>query len=412
MRIVYLSPAAGLGGAERCLLDMLAAVRQTDPRAELHLLASTDGPLVERAKQLDVRVTVLPMPKDLVEMGDSILNGPKGRHAFWDLGRRGIKGGLATWSYAQTLTKTLARIQPDIIHSNGIKFHLLTSLARLPHVPVIWHIHDFLSLRPLMARALRWASLRARGAIAVSRAVQQDAQKVLPNLPIELVYNGIDTDEFSLGSGSETNLDQLADLPPATAETVRIGLVATFARWKGHEIFLKAAGQVLKTRPQRAARFFIIGGPIYQTRGSQFSVDELRSIAASLKIESHVGFVPFQDNPADVYRALDIVVHASTQPEPFGRTIVEAMACAKPVIVAQGGGAAELFIHDHDAVGIPPGNPTALAAAIGRLIADSGLRHSLEQNARRTSVERFNRHRVGPQLAAAYQRYLAFSFAA
>jgi len=66
-----------------------------------------------------------------------------------------------------------------------------------------------------------------------------------------------------------------------------------------------------------------------------------------MKIENRVGFVPFQDNPADVYRALDIVVHASTKPEPFGRTIVEAMACGKPVIAAQTGGAAELFTHDH-----------------------------------------------------------------
>src|SRR5260370_39279848 len=145
VRIVYLSPAAGLGGAERCLLAMMAAVGQTNPRAELHLLASTDGALVERARQMHVRITVLPMPKDLVEMGDSVLNGPTGRQGIWDLGRRGIRGGWATWSYAQTLTKTLARIQPDLIHSNGIKFHLLTSLSRLPHVPVIWHIHDFLS---------------------------------------------------------------------------------------------------------------------------------------------------------------------------------------------------------------------------------------------------------------------------
>jgi len=85
-----------------------------------------------------------------------------------------------------------------------------------------------------------------------------------------------------------------------------------------------------------------------------------------MKIENRVGFVPFQDNPADVYRALDIVVHASTKPEPFGRTIVEAMACGKPVIAAQTGGAAELFTHDHDAVGVPPGDPAALAALSGR----------------------------------------------
>ena len=254
-----------------------------------------------------------------------------------------------------------------------------------------------------MARALRWASPRAQGAIAVSQAVQKDAQMVLPNVPVERVYNGIDTEEFSPG-GARIDLDRLAGLPPTRADTVRIGLVATYARWKGHEVFLNAAAEILRLRPQSPPRFFIVGGPIYQTHGSQISTDELRSLASARKIEPHLGFVPFQDNPADVYRALDIVVHASTQPEPFGRTIVEAMACGKPVIVTQAGGARELFSHDHDAIGVPPSNPTALAAAINRLIADAGLRQRLGHHARHTALERFSRDRLGPQLLDVYRR--------
>jgi glycosyltransferase involved in cell wall biosynthesis len=412
LKIVYLSPAAGLGGAERCLLDMMAAVRKADSRVDIHLLTSIDGPLIERARQLDVTSVVLPMPPALIEMGDSAFQGSSEHQALWELGRRGISGGWSIWRYAQLLRKTLSRLQPNLIHSNGIKFHLLTSLIKLPSVPIIWHIHDFLSLRPLMGRALRWASRRAQAAIAVSHAVQQDAQKVVSNLPVELIYNGIDTDEFSPGSAPGVWLDQLAKLTPGGPETIRIGLVATYARWKGHEVFLRSAAQVLNTLPQSALRFFIIGGPIYQTHGSQFSIEELRTLAIAMKIENRVGFVPFQENPADVYRALDIVVHASTKPEPFGRTIVEAMACGKPVIAAQSGGAAELFTHDHDAVGVPPGDPAALAAAISRLILDSGLRRELGYNARHTVINRFSRLRLGPQLLTVYNRFLDSSIAA
>ncbi len=412
MRIVYLNPASGLGGAERCLLDMMGAVRRTAPSYELHLVVSADGPLIERAERLGVQVTVLPMPKALLQMGDSMLNGPSPGKAMLELGRRGVKAGWATWRYVNLLKRTLKQIKPDLIHSNGIKFHLLAAAAQSADAPLIWHIHDFLSLRPLMARALRWASTRARGAIAISEAVRRDAQTVLRFLPVELVYNGIDTDEFSPQLNSGLCLDKLAGIPEAKPGTVRIGLVATFARWKGHEIFLQAAAQILSIRPQPPARFFIIGEPIYQTRGSQFSTDELRAIAAQLKIDSHIGFIPFQHNPAAVYRALDIAVHASTQPEPFGRTIVEAMACAKPVIVARAGGAAELFTHDHDAVGVPPGDPAALATALTRLLIDPARLHRLAHNARQTIVERFNHHRLGPQILAAYRRFTSASRAA
>jgi len=62
------------------------------------------------------------------------------------------------------------------------------------------------------------------------------------------------------------------------------------------------------------AVIYIVGGPIYLTLGSQFSVAELRGRAAALKIAERVGFIGFQSRPADVYRALDIVVHASTRP--------------------------------------------------------------------------------------------------
>ena len=65
-----------------------------------------------------------------------------------------------------------------------------------------------------------------------------------------------------------------------------------------------------------------------------------------------VGFVPFVEDPVPVYRALDVVLHASTQPEPFGLTVVEAMACGRAVVVSAAGGAAELFTDGVDALGV------------------------------------------------------------
>jgi glycosyltransferase involved in cell wall biosynthesis len=406
LRIVYLNPVGVLGGAERSLLDVMASLRKAAPAARLHLITATDGPLLEVAGNLGVDATVLPMPGALVAMGDSAWTGRSGLRSVLGLAHRGAVGAWTAWRYAQQVRAAIDRLQPDLIHSNGIKFHLLTRLAKLHKRPVLWHIRDFLTWRPLMARALKWASSSIRGAIAISHAVAADARTILRHVPVAVVHNAVDTDYFSPGTADGRRLDELAGLPLAERDTIRVGLLATFARWKGHEIFLEAAARFIRTSSALQVRFYIIGGPIYHTKGSQLSKAELRAKAAELGIEPHVGFIDFQSDTAAIYRALDIVVHASTRPEPFGRTIVEAMACSKPVIVAQAGGAAEIITHDHDAVAVRPGEADALAAAISRLAVDSDLRQRLAVQARNTAVRRFARERLGVEILALYQQHL------
>src|SRR5439155_868330 len=145
-----------------------------------------------------------------------------------------------------------------------------------------------------------------------SHAVEADARALLPRLPVAVVPNAVDTDHFAPGPADGRLLDELAGLPAAGAGTVRVGLVATYARWKGHDVFLDAAARLAAERLGPAMRFYVIGGPIYQTHGSQWSEDELRRRAGGLADAGRVGYIGFQQDPAAVYRALDVVVHAST----------------------------------------------------------------------------------------------------
>jgi glycosyltransferase involved in cell wall biosynthesis len=260
-----------------------------------------------------------------------------------------------------------------------------------------------------MAHGLRWSSPGNCCGIAISRAVAEDAHAVLPHVPIEVIYNGIDTDYFCASPGDGERLDRLSGIGAAGPKTIRIGLVATFARWKGQGVFLEAIARIIRDRPLLDARFYIIGGPIYRTYGSQFCDSELREKARSLGIDKHVRLVGFQEDMAGIYQALDIVVHASTQPEPFGRTIVEAMACGKPVIVSHAGGASELYEQGYDALGVPPGDPAALARALLQLMDDPTVRKRMGANARLTAVHRFNRDRLGKQVVDLYNRILAAS---
>jgi glycosyltransferase involved in cell wall biosynthesis len=224
---------------------------------------------------------------------------------------------------------------------------------------------------------------------------------VLPGVRVETVYNGIDTSYFTPGTAGGCDLDALAGLSPTPAGTLRVGLVATYARWKGQDVFIDAAGDAARAG-LAGVRFYIVGGPVYTTAGSQWTDAELRERIAACGLEGLCGLVPFQSELAPVYRALDVVVHASTRPEPFGRTIAEAMACGRAVVVALAGGAAELVTDGRDAVGVAPGDAAALAAAITRLCRDPEARTVLGVAARATAVARFDRGVMGGELLRVY----------
>jgi glycosyltransferase involved in cell wall biosynthesis len=115
-----------------------------------------------------------------------------------------------------------------------------------------------------------------------------------------------------------------------------------------------------------------------------------------------VGFVPFQRDVAPAYRALDIVVHASTKPEPFGLSVLEAMACGRPVIVSEAGGVRELVTSDEQGLTHPPGDVNALASRMALLLDDPARRERLGASGRRTAVALFDRARSAGALADVY----------
>jgi glycosyltransferase involved in cell wall biosynthesis len=399
VQIVYLNPCGKLGGAETSLREVLASVRAAEPDWKLWLVLGEDGPLAPIARDLGVNVIVQPFPAELGRLGDA------GRGvALWPL----CKAAGATAKYARGLSALLRQIRPDILHTNGFKMHLLGAWTRPAQTLLVWHIHDYVSTRPLMSRFLRLFGRSCTVAVANSKSVAGDLHSVLPALRIVTIYNGIDLNRLS-PIGKRIDLDAAAGLEPAQPGTVRVGLVATFARWKGHQVFLEALARLSSQTPVRG---YIIGGPIYQTGGSQWSLEELRQQANRLGLEGKVGFTGFLEDVSGAIRSLDIVVHASTQPEPFGMVIIEGMACGKAVIASQAGGAAEIFADGENALGHPPGDPAALTQQIARLARDTELRNRLGRTGRATAERMYHGRRLAEELTAVYRDLVGSSYSA
>jgi glycosyltransferase involved in cell wall biosynthesis len=388
MRVMFLGASGEIGGAERVLLDCIRAGGGWGD-AEMSVVALGRGPLVTAAAALGVRTQVVEPPASLGAAGDAFGGAAAVTRAL-------LTGAGALPGFFRRFSRVVASLVPEVIHSHGMKTHVLAAL--LPRrVPVVWHLHDYVGARPVSSRLLRLLGRRCALVIAVSESVAEDARRCLPaGQRVVVVHNAVDTDRFS-PDGAALDLDARSGLAPAPPGTIRIGLPATFARWKGHDAFLTAIARL--NHP--AVRAYIIGGPLYRTANSQWSRGELDAMVRSLGLEGRVGFTGLLTDMPAAYRALDIVVHASTRPEPFGLVIAEAMACGRALVASPAGGSGELFADGEHAIAAGAHGGISLHLALASLVDDAARRAALGERARLHAREHFGQPRFAAGLRAA-----------
>ncbi len=367
LRVLFLNPEANLGGAERCLED-LAIEFVSNKRHEITpcVLTLSAGILVDRLRKAGVETEFFPLPPFWAALGEN------GHRGLWQHPLFFITQVVVLFRWTQRLREKVSTMAPDVIHSNGIKTHLLWGLCSLRstlsngngEIPTIWHIHDFLTSRRFSRALLRWFSRKAFVSVANSSATLEKAHSVL-RCSLLRIYNGVSV---------ATTVSKKKAVEHATC---RIGLVATYARWKGHDLFFEAIAQLKRQKKTKGLKFFVVGGPIYRSAGSQWTEEELKKQLQHLDIESLVTLVPFTASLDKVYDALDVVVNASVEPEPFGRTIAEAMIRGKSVILPAHGGVTEIARHEIEGLHFIPADAYALADAIDCLGNNAPLRRKM-----------------------------------
>ena len=133
-------------------------------------------------------------------------------------------------------------------------------------------------------------------------------------------------------------------------------------------------------------------------------MEELNQIAKHYELGKKVEFIPFQPDSAEVMRSLDIVVHASTNPEPFGRVIAEAQACGRSVVAVNSGGSAEAFEDGVTGLGVQRDDAEDLADKLILLIQNQILRQSLGENGPEFVKRMFDRRNLADQWIKIYEQ--------
>jgi len=179
---------------------------------------------------------------------------------------------------------------------------------------------------------------------------------------------------------------------------VVIGKVARLFRLKGHADVIEAAREVVRVQP--SVHFLFVGDGIL--------ADRLRRQIADAGLEGRfrfAGLVPPERVP-EMIAAMDVVVHASLR-EGLARVLPQALIAGKPVVSYDVDGAREVVLPDLTGILVPPQDAQQLAAALGRLSTDPGLRERLGAEGQRRFTELFRHERMTASLRGLYERLLA-----
>lgn len=367
-----------LGGAEVNLVELLA-----EPGARKAWTAtvacSPGSPLDERLAGLGVRRVPYAFGRAVNELRVvgrrfPLLGAVRGLRALQAAGRR--------------LGEILRETGAEVAVSCTNKDHFAAASAcRRGRARSVWWVNDLLSAEFFPGPARRAFTWRARRGAARLTPVSEAARRALleegvPAARVTAIPNGIPLERYARRARGT-----LRRLIGAGDDEFLAGIVGRFTPWKGQDVVIRVA------RRWREAglpgRFLLIGRAFNEDAPYEAALRE-----AARGLEDVVQFVPFQPDIGAALSDLDVLLHASVKPEPFGRVIIEAMAVGVPAVAACAGGVPEIITAGQDGLLVPPGDEAAYVAALRSLTEDPTRRAALGTAGRRTVEARFTVGRV------------------
>lgn len=332
--IVQVLPALNAGGVERCTLETARALVDAGHRS---IVVSSGGRLVPRLEQEGSRHVPLPVHR---------------------------KSPLSLLQ-VRPLRRLLAELAPDIVHVRSRVPAWITWFA-LRGLPAGRRPHFVTTLHGLHSVS-RYSAIMARGEVVI--AGSQTVRDYLlahfgawcPPERIRLIPEGVDPAEFPYGHAPDAAwlAAWRAQFPELAGKTV-LALPGRLTRLKGHATFIDLLAALRDAHP--GVHGLVIGGA---EAGKQAYEREIRARARDAGLDGRLTFTGHRSDMRDVLSQCDLVFSLSTQPETFGRTVLEAIRLGKPVIGRDVGGVGEILAacYPRGRVAAVPGLPARGAPA-------------------------------------------------
>ncbi|MBX7054539.1 MAG: glycosyltransferase family 4 protein [Pyrinomonadaceae bacterium] len=295
-------------------------------------------------------------------------------------------------SMARNLRKILEYRQIDVLHLHMLQATIVGGLAQMgtrTSTVVTKHYTDGLSRHAAWIKKLdHWSTKRAKCIVAISDYVRQDLiQLGFNSNKITVIHNGTDISEFDRNVALVES-SKAAEL----RDRVLIGSVGSLTERKGHNLLIAAMPRILESVPN--AHLMIVGeGPMRA---------ELEQLIDRNGLREQVALVGFRENVAPLLSEMDLYVHPSIH-EPFGISILEAMAAKKCVVATSVEGVPEIVLEGITGVLVPPKNCSALSEKIVSLLQNDDQRLRMGEAGRRRVEEHFTIGRVVNEYQAIYK---------
>ncbi len=366
-QLVYSSWFGDLGGGELRMLDHIR--HTTIPRNDIAVLAQADGALLDTLRAEDIHGECVPW-----KGGNNWL----ARQWTWYRGWIRCARLLRQWT-------------PEVVLCNT--FHDLETTGRVAarlRLPLIWraradtftHTHlwprqrlqalvSFLNSK--VARILPTTHYEARLMMEAGVAKEK----------VRVVHNGVDLSRYEDSSAGK----QLRSALGISPQVPVIAFVARMVPQKGYEVLLRALADLKRSGHQFKA---LIAGDttLLESDGTAYKAG-IHALVSELGLNDEALLLGARKDVHAIMNAADVFVLASLK-EPFGTTVIEAMAAGKPVVTSDLPGPRESAIQDETAYFFPPGNADALKDAIARLLAAPELAKQMGERGRRRAREVFS----------------------
>ncbi len=374
LRVTYFDHCAQLSGGEIALTHLVPAIDGVNST----VILGQRGPLEEVLERLGIPTEIMPIDADLNGMSKDHV----GIHAV------SLTTTVALLHSVFELRARLRHTQPDLLYANSLKSGVIGSIAgRLAGVPVVWHVRDRITPDYLPRPAVHLIRLLLRYLPCMVIANSETTRATLVGVhDVTVIASPVNGEVGSTHSRAARGVDA----------PLRIVMIGRLTPWKGQPVFLKAFARAFAGA---AVEAIIVGGPLF---GEEAYEHELRQLADDLGISGQVAFVGHVDDVPALLASADIVVHASTLPEPFGQVIVEGMALGRAVVASDAGGPSEIITDGVNGLLFPPGDVDGLEHVLCRLASDPALRLELGTAALIRAAD-YSPERIGAQVLALYR---------